>query len=169
MAAQKKYTEEEVTAGLIAYIGSPTFAAAHETLATEGWEIPATTLKGWVNNSHIAEYERLREQYAPQIEARLANTFLDNARLASEVQRIAIEQTRDKLKKKSIAEPARVARDLGDAITKNIDKRLSLQGRPTKITTNRDIGEVVRALIGMNIVQVTDQQQPLLAESTEEQ
>jgi hypothetical protein len=151
------YSDEDVTAGLMAVIGTSTFVEAAAMCAGEGRSISEKTLREWVKETRVVQFEKLREEWAPKIEASLANNLLDNARLAAETERLAIEQARTELEEGRAKEPAKIARDLSQVRSQAIDKRLALQGRPTQITERRDVNEIVRALVGMKVVQVTEQ------------
>lgn len=149
------YAEDDVTAGLMAVLCTTTFQGASDLLAEQGQRIPARTLDRWCKDQHVVRFEKLREQYAPRIEAQLANDLLSNARLAAETERMAIEAARIELENGSAKEPSKIARDLSQVKSQSVDKRLSLQGRPTQITEKRDINEIVRALVGLKVVSVT--------------
>jgi hypothetical protein len=150
------HSDEDVTAGLMAVIGTTTFVEAAALLAGEGRSIGEKTLREWVKETKVTQFEKLREEWAPKIEASLANNLLENARLAAETERMAIEQARTELQEGRAKEPAKIARDLSQVKSQAIDKRLALQGRPTQITERRDVNEIVRALVGLKVVQVAD-------------
>lgn len=122
-------------------------------LQDEGITTSVEKLEVWRDRMYAERLQKRREELAPVIEARLAADMLDNATLASDVTRLAIEKTRDMLESGRVLDPSRVARDLSQVATQAVDKRLALQGRPTKIVEHRDIGEIVRALEGMGVVQ----------------
>jgi hypothetical protein len=107
---------------------------------------------------------KFREEWAPKREALAAEHMLNNTTRASEVLALAIEKTREHLESSRCTDPATVARNLADVMAKSVDKRLSLQGRPTQITEHRDVNEIVRALEGMKVV--TTVQQPVIEGTT---
>lgn len=145
------HSEEDVIGGMLAVIGSTSFEEASQKCG-----IPASTLKDWCNTSRVAQYEKLREDWAGKIEAQLASDLLDNARLASRTERLAIEAAKTSLENETAREPAKIARDISQVKAQAIDKRLALQGRPTQITERRDVGEIVRALVGMRVLTVSE-------------
>lgn len=150
------HSEEAITAGLMAVIAHPTYTDAEAALKAQGYSVTAATLSKWVREDHVVEYEKLREKWAPQLEARLANNFLDNARRATEVEREAIEKSMLMLQSGRAQDPAKMARDLSQVKTQSIDKRLALQGRPTQITERRDLGQIVARLQQLGAVKVIE-------------
>lgn len=150
------FSDEQVKQALLAVVGNPTYESASETLDQEGLQVSAVTLRRWAKDTHVVQFEKLREEWAPKIEAQLANNLLDNARLAAETERLAIERAHDELTRGVAREPAKIARDLSQVKSQSVDKRLALQGRPTQITERRDVNEIVRALVGMKVVQVAE-------------
>ncbi len=156
---QEKKSPEDVTAGLMAVIGSATFREAEQTLKAEGRDIHESTLRRWCKEDHAVRFEKMREEWGPKIEAQLASNLLDNARLAAATERLAIERAKTSLEDGSAREPAKMARDISQVKAQAIDKRLALQGRPTQITEKRDVNEIVRALVGMRVLQVASLEQ----------
>lgn len=144
---------ERALAAMAAY---PDLAQASAYLAEQGYQANVDLLRTMRDVQFRDRFEKVRDSLAPRIEASLANDFLDNARMAAEVERMAVERTRQMLEEGKIAEPSRVARDLSQVKTQSVDKRLALQGRPTQITEHRDPREIVRALEAMRVVQTVD-------------
>jgi hypothetical protein len=149
-------SEEDVIAGMMAVIGTTSWPEAVRVLKDEGRDIGESTLRQWCKETRAVQYEQLREQWAGKIEAQLANSLLDNARLAAETERLAIEAAKTSLENKTAREPSKIARDLSQVKAQSVDKRLALQGRPTQITERRDLNEIVRALVGMKVAVIQD-------------
>jgi hypothetical protein len=150
------YTEEDVIAGMMAVIGHTSYADAARYLQSDGREINEETLRRWCRETKTVQFEKMRDEWAGQIEAQLANNLLDNARLAAQVERQAIEATKDSLDNKTAREPAKIARDLSQVKAQSVDKRLALQGRPTQISERRGISEIVKALVGMRVAVIEE-------------
>ena len=49
-------------------------------------------------------------------------------------------------------ELSKIARDLADVQSKAVDKKLSLEGRPSQITEVRDVADIVRALEAKKVI-----------------
>lgn len=150
------YTDTTIAAGMMAVIASTSYAEAAALMRERGSPVSEATLRRWCKDEHVVRFEKLREAHAPRIEAQLANDLLSNARLAAETERLAIEAARTELLEGTAKEPAKIARDLSQVKAQSVDKRLALQGRPTQITERRDINEIVRALVGMNVARVAE-------------
>lgn len=98
--------------------------------------------------------QKVREKIEPQLEHKLASACLDTAMLASEVEQLAIRLTYQFLEEGRIADPAKAAREISEVASKNIDRRLTLQGRPTQIHENRRPEEILRRLEKMGVLKV---------------
>jgi hypothetical protein len=101
-------------------------------------------------------YRQRREELAPQLEGMFANDLLDNMRRATLAVKLAIEKTEDLLKAGKVADPSRVGRDLSQVMAQSVDKRLALQGRPTQLVEDRDVGEILRKLQALGVIEVVD-------------
>lgn len=157
--------ELDVEQALHAIVAYPTLEQAVEYLKDQKRTTTVETLRVFRDVQFKDRYQKLREELAPTLEAMAADDMLDNARLAAEVERLAIEKTRELLVAGKITEPAKVARELSQVKTQSIDKRLALQGRPTQITERRDVSEIVNALVGMKVaVAIQPSEQPQLQE-----
>lgn len=131
---------------------------AVEMLAEQGVRTSVAQLDV-IRNGGIAtrqRFEERRDELAPALEAIFANDLLDNARRASLITSIALDKTRELLERGKVEDPARVARDLSQVMSQSVEKRLAVQGRPTQIVEHRDVGEIVRALEAMKVIQVVD-------------
>lgn len=143
----------DVEKGLTAIILSPTLEDAVEMLRLQGTLASVGKLKQLRDWEH-ERFEKRREELAPVREGIFANDLLDNASRAAKIIGIAMDQTQELLEAGKVQDPARVARDLSQVATQAIDKRLAVQGRPTQIVENRDVGQILRALQGMGVVSI---------------
>jgi hypothetical protein len=143
----------DVQKALTAMVMYQTLGEALDYLQGEGITTSVEKLEVWRDRMYAERYEKRREELAPILEARLASNLLENAASASDVTALAIQKTREMLEDGRISDPSRVARDLSQVGTQAVDKRLALQGRPTQITENRDVAEIIRALEGMKVVE----------------
>jgi hypothetical protein len=148
------HTDETRIAGMLAVIATTSWPDAVALLADQGHTIGETTLRQWCKDTHAVEFEKLREDWAPKIEAQLANDLLDTARLASAVEHLALQKAHEQLENGNAREPSKIARDASQVKSQSVDKRLALQGRPTQVTERRDVGEIVKALVGMKVLKI---------------
>lgn len=151
------WPEEAVTAGLMAMIAwAGNASAASRQLAREGtWQISAAVLTQW-RTLHGARYDQLREKYAGQMEANLAHEFRDVARLAVEVERLALEKTVAGLVSGEERDPSRAAANAARVAQSSTDKLLSITGRPTQITETRGLQEILRSLAAKGVLQLPE-------------
>jgi len=146
---------ELVYASLIAF---PDLERASRFLAEQGYGCSTAKLAVF-RDGHTPKSEVFRErrhELAPKLEEALADDLLSEARLSTQVISMALESTQRLLNAGSVGDPARVARDLSQIRTQAVDKKLALQGRPTQISENRSIDELVRALEGLGVAQRVD-------------
>src|SRR5581483_2942115 len=158
----KPFTQEEVDRGLtalIAWAGNAKAALRHlEATSTEDQRIPSYhTLCEWARTKHWERYEQLRETWAGKVEQTVANDMRDAAREAVEVQRLAVEKARERLEAGRDDDPARSAASLARVAQSNTDKLLSLTGRPTQITENRNVNEILRSLVAKGVLALPEE------------
>lgn len=155
------FSQEEIDQALtamVAYAGKAHTAVKY--LATNGnpdLRVPTgVTLLDWSRTTHWERYEQIRETWAAKVELTVANDMRDAAREAIEVQRIAVEKTRERLEAGRDDDPARSAANLARVASTNTDKLLSLTGRPSQITESRNVNEILRSLVAKGVLSLPD-------------
>jgi len=103
-------------------------------------------LRTWVESTHREQYEELRSKYSDKMEAILINNYRELAVRTSMVQRKAIEEAEKRLDRGADTDPARTAAALSKVSQVSTDKLMSLTGRPTVITEERGMSEILRSL-----------------------
>ena len=137
---------DDALTAMIAFAGNVTLAIRY--LKQEGKRAPSpTTLNIWAKTTHWQRYEELRETYSQKVEQTIANDMRDATRAAVEVQRLAIEKTKERLEAGKDDDPARSAANLSHVSRSATDKMLALLGRPSQITETRDATEILRSLV----------------------
>ena len=153
------YTQEEIDdalTALIAYAGNA--SAACRWLEAQGMRTPnSATVAAWSRTTHWERYEELREKFSQQAEHALTNNYRDAARAATEVAMMAVEAARGRLESGRDEDPARSGANLMSIARQATDKQLSLQGRPTQIVENRNLGEILRSLAAKGIIEIPDE------------
>lgn len=130
-------------------------AATRTDMRNAGYEISEAGLATIVN-SKSTQIVEARQQMAPELERLLTADLLDESTRLTTVIGMAVQRTEERLVANTIADPAKVARDLSQIRSQAIEKKLSLEGRPEKITESRSPEEIVRALEGLGVArQVT--------------
>ena len=147
-------TEADITTGLMAMIawGGNALAASRSLKAQGKMNIAAPTLTSWAKERYPQRYQELREKYAPQLEAQLAHEFRDVAMLAVEVERLALEKAKTRLKAGDDMDPSRTAANSATVADKMSSKLLALTGRPTSIREDRSAEEIIRRLVQSGII-----------------
>jgi hypothetical protein len=152
------YTEQEITDVLMAVIANAgNCAAAERSLREQGKRAPKPgTISQWVKYAHAGQYMELRDKYAEQIEGQLVHEYRDVIARATEGAKLAIDSAVTALESGFDKEPSRTAANLATVADKYTRDMLTLQGRPTRITENRDVNEIVRALEARGIRLIAD-------------
>lgn len=154
---QRTYTEGEKRNGLMALVaaaGSP--KRAHELLKGQGIEIPAETLRSW-RNKRSEEYDSLREEWAPKLEAEMVREYRETAIYAAQVERKAIEAAEKRLDEGKDVNPHQTAVAMAKSRATATDKLQLLLGRPQHITEHRTVEELTRSLVGLGVVEVVSE------------
>jgi hypothetical protein len=153
------YTQAEIDdalTALIAYAGNA--KGACEFLERENKRTPSPpTLLGWSRTRHWERYEQLRETVAAGREKSLEHAFLDASIRAGDTIMLAIDEAHRRLKEGLDQDPSRTAANLARVQQTSTDKRLALQGRPTRIVENRDVGEILRSLMAKGVIEIPDE------------
>lgn len=135
------YNEFEIEQGLqaVALSGGNT-RAAERLLKDQGVSIPHPTLRDWVKYKKVAEYERVRDEVAPKLFAKIGEQNLHVAEQATKLEVEFLDKLAAALAAGEIA-PKELAGALRNvSVTKSIavDKASVISGRPTDIRVNAD-------------------------------
>jgi hypothetical protein len=152
-----QYSHEEIETGLmamIAWVGNAS-AASRYLQSEKQLTISPGTLNNW-KQIHAIRYDELREKYAAQMESQIAHELRDVARLATDVQRLALQRASERLEAGEDDDPSRSAANAARVSQSNIDKLLSLTGRPTQITETRNLGEILRSLAAKGVIAIPE-------------
>ena len=163
------FSEEDLTTALmslVAWAGNAS-AAARYLKSEKGISVSVATLCDW-KVRHGERYDELREKYQAQLEGNLAHELRDCARLAVEVERLALEKTRERLEAGKERDPSRAAANLAMVAAKSTDKLMTLTARPTQITENRDATEILRSLVARGVLTLPDEEPPKEIEGSAE-
>jgi len=139
---------ELVVAALAANDGD--IAAAHEDMLKAGYEVSEKQLANFANSKSTQVLDA-RQKMAPRLEELLTADLLDESARSTTIIAMALQRTEERLVANTIADPARVARDISQIRSQGLEKKLALEGRPEKITESRSLDEVTRALEGLGV------------------
>ncbi len=149
-------TEEQAIVALATF---PDDEKVLEVLKDQGIR---TTVKQ-LENKRISSAERIaqaRKEIAPKLEATLTGDMLDLSRLAVELETVALDRCLKKLQASQFAATpetlAKIAREVSQVKTQNVDKRLALEGRPTTIVEKRSPDEILAKLEALGVAKRVD-------------
>lgn len=163
------FTAEEIETclhALVAWAGNASQTSRY-LKAEKDLDISHVTLNNW-KRVHGPRYDEIREKYTAQIETRLAFEMRETAALAVAATKLGVEKAAEKLEAGKEDDPSRAAANLSRIAQSNVDKLLSLTGRPSRITEDRNIGEILRSLAAKGVISIPDApvDAPVLEEST---
>lgn len=151
-----KRTEQEVDAALTAVaLCGGNVTRAHRHLKASGHTVPERTLHGWVANQFPNRYRHLAEKYAPQIEKSMIATARAAAMRSFEVASEAVELEHERLQAGDVKDAAASSRNLATTGGILTDKMLLLDGRPTQISEQRSMDDVLRSLAAKGFIEGT--------------
>lgn len=142
---------EEIDQALmvLAYYGGNAEAARRALAEKEEWigKIPdSSTLRAWRGRTYAARYIEIATRERPKIEkvalARMQETVLQ----AQEVQQLGLEAAIYQLKAGEARDPSAVAKNAAIVAGVNVDKLLTVSGRPTVITETHSVDDRIAAL-----------------------
>lgn len=119
-----------------------------------GLNMTAESIRRWRNSELREKYEQLVADQGDQTQA-VINEVMETARLAAQAERLAIEKTLHMLTldgDKGIKDPARAARDLAHIKATNVEKFLTLSGRPNVIVETQNPDDAMAELVRMGVL-----------------
>jgi hypothetical protein len=126
-----------------------------------GPRISEATLRGWLT-IHKSQYDRIRAEAAPTLQAMRAEKFEAAADLKHEAA-ILIASRLVKAAERGEIPPARLAsslKDLSISTGIDIDKSLLLKGQPTTISERRSPEELLRRLRQLGVIEGDAEEMP---------
>jgi hypothetical protein len=140
-----RYTDSEIELGLRAMaIASGNARKASTLLRRQGIKIPRTTLQVWATDLHVDRYRRIQREEMPAIYDRIAERSERIVDDLGELEAQLVEQMREQAPDLSPRDTASTLRNVTVAKAVNIDKASVIRGRPTEITGNLDVNELLR-------------------------
>lgn len=154
LPAKREFSDEDkqrALAIMVACGGSAQRASA--LLAEDGLEVGAATLRSWKRYMRD-DYERLRAEMAPRLEAELVHVMRETAIEAARVERKAIELAERKLDNGTDYDPAKTAVSMSRIKATATDRLLTLTGRPQSIVEHRRAEEIMRSLAAKGVIEL---------------
>jgi hypothetical protein len=160
-ARSRKYTPEEVEKALLALalVGGNSGEASRR-LKGANIEISPRLLRLWRSGLHARRYAELAQEYAREVEETIVQEARETAILAAEVERLALAKTLEQLEAGEIRDAAAAARNAATVKGINVDKLLTLSGRPNQIIEQSNPDEILAHLIRDGIFQLAGDAEP---------
>jgi hypothetical protein len=151
------YTEEEITrifTAVVAWSGNVIAALEHLEAEYPDDVFPRPyTVRHWISGGHYAElYNSIRERGLEIQERDLADRYRGIAAQAIEATELGVKVATDRLASGREKDPAKAAANLATVADKTLRDTMLLEGKPTQITQDRALPEVMRALIDMGVL-----------------
>lgn len=129
---------------LSVYAGNASLAA-RALKEEQGMNVRPDSLRKWrVDYSDM--YDEIRAAM-PDATKQVISEAMETARLAAMAERLAIERTHHQLETGECKDPAKAARDLSAIKATNVEKFLTLTGRPTEIVQHTTPAELFKGLM----------------------
>lgn len=137
----------------LAFGGSPT-AAARVINETWGWGVKGDWIRKWRDGRHSELYAGLQEEHGAALEDVMIREVRDLARSAMYAERLALDKVIEQMSAPGSTRlnPDQVAANMAKVTDTNVNKLLSLTGRPTAITENRSASDLMRALEAKGVI-----------------
>jgi hypothetical protein len=151
-----KHSPEDIDAALLAFAATGGNASrASRLLKERGIDVSTSTVTKWAERTYPDRYMQIAATHGAELDRVLAEQARGIAMRASEVERLAIDNTEEALKAGEVKDPSAVARNM--SVTKGIavDKTLVLTGRPAQIVEHRSAADLIKKLEKLGIVDST--------------
>lgn len=148
------YDQARITEGLMGVCA----AAGSIARAAEATGIPPSTLRRWKNEQYPDLYRRLEDQYGRELEEQIVALARENASLAAHATREGIERTLEDIRAGKCRDTAQATANLAKVMSTNVDKVLSLTGRPVNPegTGAKDMMDLVKSMMSLGVLRVVD-------------
>lgn len=138
------HSEETIHAGLMELVTN----GGNVTAAARTIGVKRDTLADWRSKTHAAKYAEMREKYLAEVEEKIVTQAFQTALLAQDIERELLEKNR----KAGPREAPQALRAVVDSKAKNIDKALTLMGRPSRITQERGVEDILENLMKRGVL-----------------
>jgi hypothetical protein len=158
---RSNYGPEQIDKALLAYAACGANAAkACRLLKERGIGVHPKTLTQWAEGRYADRYMEIHAKHGQQLDRVLAQETRDIALRASQVERLAVDETEKELKAGTVKDASAAARNM--AVVKGVatDKLLTLTGRPAQIVEHRSAQDLVKKLEALGVVDSTAEEEP---------
>jgi hypothetical protein len=143
---RRRYSAEQIDRALLELAVCGTSTEARRRLAAQGLQVSDRTLREWKQVRYPERYVEIAQQHARQVEEVIVQQARDTALAAAEVERHALAGELKAIKAGKVRDHSASARNASTVKGINVDKLLTLSGRPNTIVENRNADDLIRKL-----------------------
>lgn len=145
MAAGTHYSPAQVDAALLALA-----TTGSGRLAAQQVDVPERTIQDW-RHRYAQRYQELADKHQRQIEDVIVQQARDTAIMAGDIERQVLERLSTQVDSLDAKDAAATVRNLSTAKGINVDKLLTLTGRPSQVTEHRSTDDLMRKLESLKV------------------
>lgn len=157
------YSPEDVDRGLLALAIHGAATRAATALEQQGHHIPERTLADW-RTRHADRYHEIANQHARRVEDVIVQQARDAALMAGALEQDLMHRLATKAGELEAKDLANSVKNVTTTKGINVDKFLTLTGRPNHVTEHRNADELLRKLDALKVHAIqgeaTEQPQP---------
>jgi hypothetical protein len=163
-----RYADDVVNLALkLVVLNGGQLKPASEQLRAEGFDIHRNTLRDWRDRQFPRRYHQIRGELGQQVTEEIAGRALERALEADGAEQKYIEAAIARLDEVDATHLAKNALALANAKAQNIEKSQLLRERPTQITENRSVADLVGTLERLGVAKKVQNQQVTEGETEE--
>ena len=135
---------------------------AESVLKEQGQNVDSSTLVRW-RKIYPKRYAALHDEMARELEEQGIRNGREMILELHEAERLALSKTIEALEGGKVRDPAGTLQRLATTRGITTDKLMTLTGRPTQITENRSVDEIIRALrarVGISAQVIEEKEEP---------
>ena len=153
---QIRHSEREVDLALEVLIvcGGVQKRAAKILQEDAGLKVNRDTLRDWTKRQFPRRFAELRHKLAPDVAEDIAGRAFERARAADEAEQAYIKEALAKVDEVDPNHLAKNAKALSDAKAQNVGIAQLLRDRPTVISKDRTVGDLLGTLERLKVLQV---------------
>jgi hypothetical protein len=132
-ALSRRYTPEQVDRALLAYAVTGNYGTAADLVKQQGFTVPRSTLRHWVNKLHRDRYVELSNDHAGEYVEAMKADFRTIIARSNDATLEALETTQANFSRLEPRDQAGAARNIATVGAIAFDKLATLEGRPAAI------------------------------------
>jgi hypothetical protein len=160
---RRRYSPEQIDRALLELAICGTSTEARRRLAAQGLQVSDRTLRDWKQVRYPDRYRQIAEQHARQVEDVIVQQARETALFAGHVERSALAAELKAIEAGKVRDHSASARNASTVKGINVDKLLTLSGRPSQVVEHRQADDLLRklAVIAPGVVTVESEAEEL--------